>query len=494
MILRTTTLTIAAAFLFAARAAAAQVEGEGKPAEPDKVEAKGEKPVAPVPAVEPPTNGKAKRAADDSPEGVSTKLGNWSLTLYGYAALNVMHDSTQSFSSSIGNGILQPVGTFRGNNNQLIFTVRDSRIGLRIGAPPVGSIKTSANIETDFGATQPSEVTEATTYTTSALRMRQFYLKVETPIIDVYAGQLQDLFGWGGKGFYPNTLAFLGITGEVYHRQPQIRLSKVMGGEAVEVEVAAAATRPVQRASGTPEAQGGLRIAFNRWTGARTQGYGQPTIGPLGLGVSGLWRRFEVAEFIEFPGSSKTATGWGVVANGFIPVIPATDAKDRGNALSLIGEYSRGTGISDMYTDLTGGALFPTLPNPQDRQEAIKPPPVYIQNIDSGIVTYDGDGRLRTINWQGFVVGIQYYLPVLNGRIWVSGNFAQAKSDNIVQLTPIPGRSFIYSQSQYYDGNIFFAITDNLQTAYSFQSVQQTFGDGVKARNYRQEFAMHLFF
>lgn len=496
MISRMTMMSMTAAILFAARGANAQPDAEGKPTEPDKGEVKAETHPAPAAATETaPTNGKSKSVTSaDQSEGITTKVGGWSLGLYGYAALNVMYDSTQSFTTSATNTILQPVGTFRGNNSQLQFTARDSRLGLRLGAPPYGRIKASATIETDFGATQPVEATEQTTYVMNTLRMRHYYMKVETPVVDVLAGQYHDLFGWGGKGFYPSTLAFIGITGEIYHRQPQVRLSKTISTDPVDIEVAAAATRPVARASGLPEFQGGLRLALNGWTGGRQQAYGQPSVGPLAIGVSGLWRRLKVADFLEFPGGSKTATGWGVAANAFIPVIPAKDAKDRGNALSLTGEYSRGTGIADMYTDLTGGALFPTLPNPQDRQQPTNPPPVYIQNIDSGIVTYDGDAKLRTINWQGFVVGIQYYLPVLNGRIWVSGNFAQVKSDNIVQLTPIPGRSFVYSQSQYYDGNIFLAITDNLQTAYSFQTVQQTFGDGVSARNYRQEFAMHFFY
>jgi hypothetical protein len=437
-----------------------------------------------------PTNG----SSEETPEGLTAKVGNWSVTLYGFAALNVMHDSTQSFGPSVGNAIVQKRGMFRGNNDQLQYTIRDSRIGLKIGAPTYGRIKASALAEIDLSAQQPIEATEQAAYTNNALRVRQFYMKVETPIVDVIAGQLQDVFGWGGKGFYPNTVAFLGITGQVYHRQPQIRLSKTISTDAVEFEVAAAATRPVQKGAGLPEGQGGLRLAINHWSTVRAQGYGQPRTGPLSIGVSGIGRRLEVAEFLEFPGGSKTATGWGVAIDGFIPVIPVNNLKDRRNALSLTGEFSQGTGISDMYSDLTGGALFPTLTNPQDRQQPTNPPPVYPQNIDSGIVTFDGNAKLKTIDWQGFMVGFQYYLPVLSGRIWISGNFARIKSANIVALTPIPGRPFVFSASQYYDGNLFVTLTDALQAGYSFQAVEQTFGDNVKARNYRNEVALHFFF
>jgi len=465
-----------------ADAKAAEVSAEVTPTEskPKAVEA---------PAAEP-------KPAASSPEGLSVSVHDWTLGLYGFAALNVMHDSTQSFGSAAGNVILQRVGTFRGNNNQLQFTARDSRFGLKFGAPATSWVKASAVLEADFGSTQPTEVNEQTTYITNPLRMRHFYIKAETPVVDVLAGQYHDLFGWGGKGFYPSTLAFLGVTGEIYHRQPQFRLSKTIESSAVDVEVAAAAVRPVQKASGVPDGEAGLRLAINPWTGIGQQGYGQPTLSPLQLGVSGIGRRFEVAQFVEFPGGSNVVMGWGIAVNAFIPVIPAKSANDRSNALSITGEFSRGSGISDMYnSDLTGGALFPTLPNPQNRGvDPANPPPIYVPNIDSGIVTYDGDGKVRPIDWQGFLVGLQYYLPIASGKVWVSGNYSQLKSSNIVDLTPIAGQSAIYKEARYFDASVFVALSSALQVGYSFQMVEQTFADNVKARNYRNEGGLHFFF
>lgn len=510
MMKRTFTSLTTGALLLVAQAALAQPEAGTEEAAPEgdvAAEAKPEAGEATTPAAEKATatadlkvgvtpeqeQAPAPTAAAD--EGLTAHINGWSVNLYGYAALNVMHDSTQSFPAAAGNVILQRVGTFRGNHNQLQFTARDSRIGLRISAPKTEFLKASANLETDFGSTQPTEVNEQTTYVTNPLRMRHFYLKLETPVVDAIAGQYHDLFGWGGKGFYPSTLAFLGVTGQIYHRQPQFRLSKTFSSKAIDFEVAAAAVRPVQRASGIPDGQAGIRLALNPWTGIGQQGYGQPQLNPLSIGVSGLGRRFEVAQFVEFPGGSNTQNGWGVAVDGFIPVVPAKSVRERGNALSLVGEFSRGSGISDMYnSDLTGGVLFPTLPNPQNRQEPANPPPIYIPNIDSGIVTYDGNGKLRLINWQAFLVGIQYYLPIADGKVWVSGNYSRLTSDNVVKYTPIPGRSAVYDKAQYADGNLFVAFTDWLQAGYSFQFVEQTFGDGVKARNYRHEGALHLFF
>jgi hypothetical protein len=449
--------------------------------------------IAPPP--EPAASGLARSGNADAPEGITWKASGWSVTMYGYAALDVMQDSTQSFGISSGNAIVARRGTIKGNEAQAQATARDSRFGLRLAAPVVGSVRASVNIETDFNAPPPIEYSEANSVTAAGLRMRHYYMKVETPVVDIIAGQYHDLFGWGGKGFYPSTLAFIGITGEIYHRQPQIRLSKILGGDAVELEIAGAALRPVQKAGGYPDVEAGIRLAFNRWTGARQQAYGQPSIGSLAFGVSAIGRHFEVAQFLEMPGGTVGANGYGIAANAFIPVIPAHNKKERGNALSLTGEYSRGTGIADMYnSDLTGGLLFPTLPNPQNRQDPTAAAPVYPANIDPGIVTFDSDNRLRTCDWEGFVVGLQYYLPILDGRVWLSGNHSQVKSDNIKDITPLPGWGGIYTISKYYDGSLFVAITDAIQMGASFQVVQQTLGDGVKAQNYRSEFGMHMFF
>jgi hypothetical protein len=465
--------------------AAAEPTPARAPAEEATPEAK-----APTPALQKST-GNA-----DSPEGLTWNASGWDVTMYGYAALNVMQDSTQSFGTSTGNTIIQRRGTIRGNRLQAQASARDSRLGFRLVAPTVNGVKASVNIETDFNNTPPIEYTEANTVTNAGFRMRHYYMKVETPIVDIIAGQYHDLFGWGGKGFYPSTLNFLGITGEVYHRQPQIRLSKIAGGGGpIELEIAGAVLRPVQKAGGYPDIEAGVRLAFNRWTGVRQQAYGQPAVGGAAIGLSGIYRHFEVAQFLEFPGDTVPADGYGAVANVFLPIIPASSNKHRGNSLSVTGEYSRGTGIGDMYNgDLTGGLLFPALPNPTGRDSASNAPPVYTPNIDSGIVTFDGDNRLRTCNWEGLVAGLQYYLPIANGRVWISGVHAQAKSNNIVAITPLAGRGGVYNHAWYYDGSLFVAITDQIQMGVSLSLIKQTLGDGVPVQNYRTSFAANMFF
>ncbi len=401
-----------------------------------------------------------------------------------------MSDSTQSFSENVGNQSIARPNTVAGDNPRTQFTARNSRLGFKIAAPEWDSVKASAVIELDFFGGEPLTTSQGESYTAGPMRMRHFYAKVETPIVDVLAGQYHDLFAWGGAGFYPNSVAFLPLLGQIYHRNPQFRVSKTLRSHAVDFEVAVAAVRPVQRDASVPDFQGGLKVDINGWTGASTPGASRPVSAPLSLGLSGIARRFSVTDFSTVPGNPQKANGWGFAADAFIPVIPAAH-DDLSNALSLTGEFTTGSGISDLYTGLTGGVLFPTLPNPNNSELV----PTYTPNIDPGIVTFDGSNVVQPVKWTAFVVNAHYHLPFGRGKkVWVSGTYTQVKSDNALALTPVQGRPFIWDKGQYYDANVWWGMTPAVQVGLSFQHGQQTYGDGVVAKNNRGEGAFYLFF
>ena len=148
-------------------------------------------------------------------------------------------------------------------------------------------------------------------------------------------------------------------------------------------------------------------------------------------------------------------------ATSFYRIIPARSARHRNNALSITAQASVGTGISDLYTGLTGGALFPLLPDPSGGQV---PPPIYNPNIDSGIVTYDANGNLKTIDWLSAVVGLQYYLPVGGGQVWLSLTASHLESKNILKLTPEASRGGVFISQDYADANLFFALTPEVRS------------------------------
>jgi hypothetical protein len=483
--------------LAAAQTAAPAAPAAADDADDDSDDAKAAKPAAEAPKpveAAAPTPAPVAVSAEKKPEPAQSPLtfgtAGWSASIYGFSELDVMSDSTQSFSENVGNQNIARPNTVPGDNPRTQFTARNSRLGFKIAAPEWDSVKASAVIEMDFFGGEFPGMPQGESYTAGPVRMRHFYAKVETPIVDVLAGQYHDLFAWGGSGFYPNSVAFLPLLGQIYHRNPQFRVSKTLKSNAVDFEVAVAAVRPVQRDATVPDVQGGLKVNVNGWAGASTPGASRPVSAPLSLGLSGVARRFSVTDFSTVPGNPRKANGWGLAADAFIPVIPAAN-DDLSNALSLTGEFTTGSGISDLYTGLTGGVLFPTLPNPNNSELV----PTYTPNIDPGIVTFDGSNMVQPVKWTAFVVNAHYHLPFGGGKkVWVSGTYSHVSSDNALALTPVQGRPFVWDKGQYYDANVWWGVTPAVQVGLSFQHGQQTYGDGVVAKNNRGEGAFYLFF
>jgi hypothetical protein len=411
-------------------------------------------------------------------------------SLYGFVELDLMHDSTQSFSEAIVNNTMARPATLAGDNPRTQFTARDSRVGLMLAAPTRGGVKTSARVEVDFFGNLPADATEDATFSAASLRLRHAYVKFETPVLDVLAGHTSDLFAWGGAGFYPSTVAFLGVPGEIYHRDPQLRVSKVLPGPWLTFEAALAAVRPAQRDGELPDGQAGLRVAFERWQGASGQGASPPKEAPASLGVSGIYRHFSVPAFTASAANPNKANGWGAAVNLFLPIIPASSSS-LGNTLSATAEATMGTGIANLYTGLTGGVRFPVLPNPS----MTLPVPTYAPDIDQGLVTYDAAGKLHTVSWRALVVGLQYRAPFGMGRrLGLSAVASQIESTNVDALTPTQGLPLVFSKAQYADGNVFFSPTPESQVGASVQVERQTFGDGVYGTNVRGELAVYYFF
>src|SRR4029077_666635 len=168
------------------------------------------------------------------------------------------------------------------------------------------------------------------------------------------------------------------------------------------------------------------------WKGVTTAGNAITIAAPMSFSVSGITRQFKANAFAPPPPqSSNTASGWGVSFDAFLPVIPARNAQDRSNRLTLIGSFVYGTGIADMIIT-GGGARFPTLPNPA----LASPPPLYTPDIDNGLVSFDTLGVLHTIDWWAAKGGLQYYLPE---RFILTLNTTYSHSKNISKLFPRGG-------------------------------------------------------
>ena len=433
-----------------------------------------------------------------------------------------MWDSTRSFNDGVQSNVIAHPLTQAGRYPRLQTTIRNSRIGFKAEAPASHGVRASSVLEFDLFGNQPridsgggspglpsgpGATTEGAYFNNAAFRVRQAYVKIEDDIVDVLVGQSYYLLGWQNY-FFGATCGFLGLPNQLFNRTAQLRLSHTFASNPVNFEIAAGAFRPVQRDSAVPDTQGGGRLVINHWKGITTPGSGGTDARPASIGVSGLVRSFKVDPYAPLPAPPIPLVGWALAANLLLPIIPARDGTDRGNALTMTGEFVTGTGHADQYTGMTAGATMPNaypLPPgtpvtfsgvaaPQDMAGAA--PQVglpYTPNVDPGLVAFDSNGVLHTINWQTFVVGIQYYLPP-RGRFFVSGNYSEGKSNNIASLYhPISPRQpwvntlGVFQSSRYFDGNIFFDLTPAIRAGLSYQRVQQKLTDSTSVHNDRFE-------
>jgi hypothetical protein len=407
----------------------------------------------------------------------------WVPVIYGFVEADALWDSTQSFNDLAGNTPIARKGSYAGDNGRFTFGVRNSRVGFKLAAPEFHGVKASAVIEMDFLGNQPAGTSEGAIFTSPLMRMRHANFKVETPVVDILMGQTWQLFGWQPY-FHPSTVEIQGVPGQIYSRTPQLRLSHVFKSDAVNLELAVAAVRPVQRDSSLPDGQAGLRLLVNKWKGLRTTGSTGTAIDSAAIGVSGLLRSVKVPELSGSPKSSTKKGAWGVSADAMLPLIPAT-AENRSNALTLTGSFVSGAGIADLYTGLNGGIGFPVPPNPM----MASPAPTYNSTIDAGVVSFTAGGKPEVIKWQSFIVGLQYYTPIDNGHVWLAANYSQMRSANADDFATASTNAKIFERSQYANGDLFWDVTDKLRFGLDFSWYWQKYVDGVKANDKRVQFS-----
>jgi hypothetical protein len=277
------------------------------------------------------------------------------------------------------------------------------------------------------------------------------------------------------------------VPGQIYSRTPQIRISKTIKTDPVTFEVAIAASRPFQRDTALPDGQAGLRLAFNKWTGTQTMGSTGTTISPLSIAVTGYLRQVSVPQLFPKPVVTNDKAASGIAVDGFIPVLPGTKEK-KDNSLSLNGEFADGYGDADFYTGLNGGITWPAGLNGAIPAGGT----AFAPNIDNGVATYDINGGLHFIHWQSYLFGAQYYLPGLQGKMWVSGNYSHIESNNIHFYSYPPAftggagvNNKSWSTYDWWDVNLFGDITPAARLGLEYANFNTMYNDGIHAINHR---------
>jgi hypothetical protein len=419
-------------------------------------------------------------------------LGRWATTLYGFVEADNIFDSTRSFNDVVGNALVQRAETQAGQNPRYTVSIRNSRLGVRLKVPEVvRRVRASALVEVDFMGTQTigtgtGQVSEGAYWTSPTLRVRHAYLKVESPLVDVLAGQYWQLLGWR-HAYRVATVSISGAPGEIYARAPQIRIGKEIHLQPSTIELAIAASRPVQRDAATPDLQGGLRFAIDSFTGVQTAGATGTDIAPMSVGVSGLVRHVAVDEWSASPKTTKDLTLSAIALNSFLPLIPG-NKEHKDNSFSLIGEYAAGYGMADFYTGLTGGVTFPPLPNPT----GATPAPTYTPDIDPGIVTFDRGGALHGVGWTSVLVGAQYYLPFVDGTVFLSGNYSHTGSINAGKYSSTPTTTL--DVEDWFDANLFVDPTPALRLGLQYANYNAMYFDGHHAIDHRGALGAYFIF
>jgi len=417
--------------------------------------------------------------------------GKWSPVMYGFVEFDSIHDSTQSYTDLSGNyAIVTSPSRYARNHARTTFGVRNSRLGFKLTAPESNGIKTTGILEMDFLGNQPSNppaTQEGAFFASPTFRVRHFAMKLETPYVDVLLGQYWQLFGWQSY-FHPNTVEIQGLTGQVFSRSPQARLSHTFKTDPVNLELAVAASRPPQRDSATPDGQAGIRLLINDWKGVHTMGGTGTAADAAAIGVSGVLRRFVVPQYAAAPTDSHSTFGWGISTDLLLPIIPAS-MDDRANALSLTGSWVVGRGIADLFTGLSDGNIASwALP-----AAANGTVPTYAADIDNGLLEVAQDGTFHPIHWQVFMGGLQYYLPP-TGHVWISANYSYMKSNNIMEYVTAAARGLLFDKAQRYDGNLFWDVNVATRLGVSYAHIKQNYGDNTTASNNRFQFSGWLLF
>jgi hypothetical protein len=175
-------------------------------------------------------------------ESLSLVLSKWSATIYGFADVDFIFDSTQSLNEVPGNSQIAKPTSYGGTHNRFTASIRNSRLGIRLRAPEWHQIRASAVAEMDFLGTQATTTSEAATFTSPLFRARHYVLKVETPVIDMLIGQWWSLFGWQPY-YFPNSVEIMGLPSMLFFRTPQFRVSKTFKTAPVNIELARRARR-----------------------------------------------------------------------------------------------------------------------------------------------------------------------------------------------------------------------------------------------------------
>ena len=275
------------------------------------------------------------------------------LSLGGFVKLDYVYNSV-NLGSNGALGTLQPngipkKGSVADQQDQSIFTARQSRLWFKVAGPTFKGAKTGAVIETDFyGSGGNNE--------SANMRMRHAYGTMDWENTQLLFGQYWDAFGMANA----STLDFgLGATAGTPQqpRVAQIRVTqKVPLTERETLKLSLSLQNPVQD---TNQQNGS---ATDTW-GSAVNVAGQAVLVSKALGVApGLWGLYMNSLQAGFFGlygtesagpTGKELASWGYGFYTFVPVLASKDGKSRTMTAAFEGQAYQASNMSFNYATAT---------------------------------------------------------------------------------------------------------------------------------------------
>jgi hypothetical protein len=255
----------------------------------------------------------AAAPAKPLPEVSMPKPAPVSATIYGYIKLDASYDSQRTAGGDLMFYVQQETGGEK--DAEFNMTARESRFGLALAGPDVGSIRTTGRFEADFYG-------NAGAANTPVPRLRLAYLDLAGDYgLSLRAGQDWETFILVAPRII--NFAFLADAGALGLRRPQVRLTKEtdLGGAKLVAKAAAARTIGQDIDGGGqddgadadyPTFQGNLYLESKLLTDRATK-----------FGVSGHFGS-EVMDTVVsnkvVVEDSKTYNTWSIQGNAFLPL------------------------------------------------------------------------------------------------------------------------------------------------------------------------------
>lgn len=277
----------------------------------------------------------------------SPVTSKFNLSIGGFVKLDYAYNSVNLGSAIPAIGTLQggmpKSSSVAGQQDQSIFTARQSRIWLKAAGPAFLGAKTNSIIEMDFYGTG------AGSNESPLPRLRLANGTLDWANTQVLFGQAYDIFGPA----IPSTIDFGSgnKTGNPNNpRVPQIRVTqKVKLGEDSNLRLVLGVQNPVQDTnaqSGTATDSwgavpnvAGQAMLISKSLGVAPGYYGQ-SMNSLTAGLFGLYGNQNVG------GNNKTVDVWGYGFYTFVPILPSKDGKSRAMTASFEGQLYMAANMS----------------------------------------------------------------------------------------------------------------------------------------------------